>query len=226
MTGSFQVGDYENRIQPDDVLDINVTSQNPEAAAPFNQQILYSTMQAAQSGQSDSFKKQNYLVDKQGNIEFPILGTTKVSGMSREEFIAMMKKNLKPFVSDAVVYMNIINFKISVLGEVSRPGVVVVNGDRISLLEAIAQSGDLTMFGKRKNVLIVRDEMGVKSFNRIDMTQADFINSPFYYLKQNDVVYVEPRKVKIDSTTFGTNINTTVSILGFVLAATILLTRL
>ena len=222
VTNNYKAINYDNRIQPDDLLDIHISSANPEAAAPFNQEMKILSTQYA----SSNTETKHYLVDKEGFIEFPILGRLKVSGLDRTELIAMIKEKLSTYISDPVVYLSTVNFKVSVLGEVAKPGVVVVTGDRISLPEVLAMSGDLSIFGQRQNILIVRDEMGVKSFNRVDITQAEFVNSPYYYLKQNDVIYVEPRKVKVDSTAFGTNITTTISILGFLLTTTLLLLKL
>ncbi|HLA56739.1 MAG TPA: polysaccharide biosynthesis/export family protein [Flavobacterium sp.] len=229
LQGSDQVktpealANYETIIQPDDVLHINIMSQNSEAASPFN---LEARAAAESSAGALSVQKQTYLVDKEGMIQFPVLGSIKVAGYTRTAFAEMLKEKLRPYVSDAVVNLRVLNFKISVLGEVVKPGVVNVTGDRITLLEVIAQCGDLTLQGIRKNILIVRDNQGVKTFNRVDITQAEFVNSPFYYMKQNDVVYVEPRRTKIDATAIGGNVTTTISILGFLITTTILLTRL
>lgn len=210
---------YETTIQPDDIIQITVTSQNPEAAQPFNQKI-------PETGNiSNNVQAQGYLVSKEGYIEFPVLGTLKVGGYTRTAFIEMLKEKLHPYLSDAVVNLNIRNFKISMLGEVTKPGAVSVNGDRITLLEAIAQAGDLTIQGMRKNILIVRDNQGQKSFTRVDITSADFVNSPFYYLKQNDVVYVEPRRAKYDATALGSYLTAAASIISLALTVTVLLTQ-
>jgi polysaccharide export outer membrane protein len=210
-----QVANYEAIIQPDDIIQISVTSQNPEASLPFNQQSSGSSPQAA-----------GYLVNKDGYISFPILGDLKVAGYTRTNFVEMLKGKLAPYISDAVVNLSIQNFKITVLGEVGGSGVIKVTGDRITLLEAIAQSGDLTVQGLRKNILIVRDNQGQKSFTRVDVTRADFVNSPFYYLKQNDVVYVEPRRAKYDATALGNYLPAIASIISLGLTITLILTYL
>jgi len=128
-------------------------------------------------------------------------------------------------LKDPIINIRIVNYKVSVLGEVNKPGTFQITGDRVTLLEVLANAGDLTLYGKRDNILIIRDYLGTKTYNRVDITNADFVNSPFYYLDQNDVVYVEPRKAKIDSTAIGSNVGTIISILGFVITTTILLTR-
>lgn len=208
------ISNYEPVIQPDDVLFIAISSQNPEAVEAFNL--------SAGSGNPD-VKSGSYLVSRDGNIEFPILGTLKAAGLTRQEFTDMLRNRLRAYVSDPIIQLRFTNFKVTMLGEVKSPGQVEVQGDRLTLLEAIAQSGDLTLYGMRDNILIVRETGGEKSFNRVDITQADFVNSPFYYLKQNDVVYVQPRRAKFDSTAVGSNIGTIMSIFGFLLSTTFIL---
>lgn len=189
-------GNYEPIIQNDDKLSIIVTSLEIEAAAPFN----LNRGQISNSSDSSSGAGSTYLVDNKGNIEFPVLGTISVSGYSVNELKLLLKQKLLDYIKDPVVNILITNFKVTVLGEVNSPGVKSYSNHRITLLDVLGSSGDLTYFGKRDNILIMRDYQGIKSFNRVDITKADFVNSPFYYLDQNDVIYVEPRKAKIDST--------------------------
>lgn len=222
QTSQNTPANYEPLIQKDDLLFINVSSSQAEAVAPFNLDSQ-SLSTAGQSGYSNH--KQSYLVDNKGNIEFPVLGTTAVSGYTIDELRDYLKGKLKPYVTDAVINIRIINFKVTIAGEVNQPGVVTTESQRFTLLEALAKAGDLTLYGKRDNILIVRDFQGVKSYNRVDITQADFVNSPFYYLDQNDYIYVEPRKAKIDSTAIGTNVPFIVSIVGILLTTTLILTR-
>src|SRR5690606_25486767 len=134
----------------------------------------------------------------------------------------MLKNRLQAYVSDPIVKLKFENFKVTMLGEVGNPGKIKAEGDRLTLLEAIAQSGDVTLYGMRENILIVRDNQGEKSFNRVDITKADFVNSPFYYLKQNDVVYIEPRKARADSAA-RSNLSLITSIFGFLLSTTLIL---
>lgn len=222
QTSQNSVSNYEPLIQKDDLLFINVSSSQVEAVAPFN---LDSQMKdsGAQGGYSNH--KQSYLVDNKGNIEFPILGTIAVSGFSINDLRDFLKDRLKPYVTDAVINIRIINFKVTVVGEVNNPGMVTTDTQRFTLFDALAKSGDLTLYGKRDNILIVRDFQGMKTYNRVDITQADFVNSPFYYLDQNDFIYVEPKKSRIDSTAIGTNIPFIVSIVGILLTTTLILTR-
>lgn len=216
--GGSSSATYEPIIQPDDMLFIHLTSENTEAVAPFN------AIDARQLNNNTNYL--SYLVNKDGKIDFPVLGELKAAGLTRSEFTEMLKTRLRSYVTDPVVNMRFLNFRVTVLGEVSRPGRVESEGDRLTLLDAIAQSGDLTLYGMRQNILIVRDNNGEKTFNRVDVTAADFVNSPFYYLKQNDVIYVEPRRAKVDSTAIGGNVTTIISIISFLITTTLLLTRL
>lgn len=203
-----QTPNFEAIVQPDDVLQITVSSQNPEAAEPFNQR------QKTNDVANRNIQSQGFLVSKDGFIEFPVLGSIKVGGYTRSALIDILKNKLSPYVTDAVVTIAVLNFKVTVLGEVGSPGIVSVNSDRVTLLDAIAQSGDLTINSLRKNILIIRDNQGQKTFARVDITNADLVNSPYYYLKQNDVVYVEPRRAKYDATALGPYLTTIASVIS------------
>lgn len=210
---------YEPLIQNDDELSINVSAQESAASAPFNLDYR------SDGGSSSSAQRQTYLVDNYGKIDFPILGTITVAGYSVKGLKELLKEKLAVYIKDPVINIRILNFKVAVLGEVVSPGTVSVSSERLTLLEAIAKSGDLTLYGKRDNILIIRDFQGIKTFNRVDITKADFVNSPFYYLDQNDVVYVEARKAKIDSTAIGGNVSTIISIVSFALTIVLILTN-
>ncbi len=214
---------YEPLIQKDDLLFINISSSQAEAVAPFNLDSQSKDITSSTSGFSN--QKQTYLVDNNGNIEFPIIGTLNAAGYSVNEFRDFLKNKLKNFVSDAVINIRIVNFKVTVTGEVGQPGVVSTNSQRFTLFDAIAMSGDLTLYGRRDNILIVRDFQGIKTYNRVDITKADFVNSPFYYLDQNDLIYVEPKKTKINSTAIGTNIPFIVSVVGLLITTTLIVTK-
>ena len=212
---------YEPLIQQDDMLYIHVSSTVVGAATPFN----IDSETVGNSGGSFDSQKQSYLVDNAGNIEFPIIGTLNVSGYSLNKLKSILKEKLLPYFSDPVINIRLLNFKVTVLGEVGRPGLITVNSQRITILEAIAAAGDLTPFGKRDNILLIREYQGVKTYNRVDITKAEFVNSPLYYLDQNDVLYIEPRKSKIDSAAIGPNVTAIVSILGFVLTTALILIK-
>ncbi len=212
---------YEPLIQQDDMLYIHVSSTVSDAVVPFN---IDSQLLGNSGGTFDS-QKQSYLVDNSGNIEFPIIGTLSVSGYSLNKLKSILKEKLLVYVKDPVINIRLLNFKIAVLGEVVNPGLITVTSQRITVLEALAAAGDLTPFGRRENILLIREYQGVKTYNRIDLTKAEFVNSPLYYLDQNDVIYVEPRKAKIDSAAIGPNVTAIVSILGFVLTTALILIK-
>lgn len=212
---------YEPIIQNDDLLSITISSVEPELAAPFN----IDQLQSSGSASGSNMNKTTYLVDSAGEIDFPVLGKIKVVGLTKTLLKQQIKERLALYLTDPIINIRIVNYKVSVLGEVNKPGSYTLTGDRITLLEVIANAGDLTLYGKRDNILIIRDYLGTKTYNRVDITKADFVNSPFYYLDQNDVVYVEPRKARIDGTAIGGNITAIMSIASFLITTTILLTR-
>ena len=204
---------YEIKIQPDDLLLIVVSAEDPEIAAPFNLTTINkvnnnATLDMAVGQQT----LQQYLVDSQGNIEFPILGKLKVGGLSRTEILALLRNKIGQYVKNPIINLRVTNFKVAVQGEVNNPGTFSISSDRLTLVEALSMAKDLTIYGKRNNLLVIREVNGEKTFNHIDITKADFINSPFYYLKQNDVIYVEPNKAKINGAAVGANTSVIISI--------------
>jgi polysaccharide export outer membrane protein len=203
---------YEIKIQPDDLLTIIVSADDPETAIPFNLSAVsipstYNMM--ATRGQETL---QAYLVDVNGTIDFPVLGKLKVGGLSRTEVMQLLEAKISKYIKNPIINLRLMNFKVSVQGEVTMPGTYAVASDRITLIEALSMAKDLTIYGKRDTVLIIRELNGVKSYHRVDITKADFINSPFYYLAQNDVVYVEPNKTRINGAAVGANTGVIISI--------------
>lgn len=215
---------YESKIQPDDLLLITVSSPDPEAVAPFNAEtmIVPLTNGQAYAGQQ---QKQLYLVDKQGNIEFPVLGSLKFGGKTKIEVNTMLKELLLKYVKNPIVNIRIMNFKITVQGEVNKPGSFTIVSERITIPEALSLAGDLTIYGKRNNVILIREIEGKKTVHRIDLTKADFINSPDYYLTQNDLIYVEPNGAKANSSTFNQNIPIWISLSSVVISLVLLLKK-
>lgn len=205
---------YEIKIQPDDLLLIIVSADDPETAIPFNLSTISipSAINGAAMGARGQESLQSYLVDAGGTIDFPVLGKLKVAGLSRTEVMQLLGGKIAQYIKNPIINLRLMNFKVSVQGEVTMPGTYSVASDRITLIEAISMAKDLTIYGKRDNILIIRDVNGVKSYNRVDITKADFIHSPFYYLAQNDVVYVEPNKTKINGAAVGANTGVIISI--------------
>lgn len=197
---------YDARIMPKDQLSITVSTINDEAAVPFNLTVPtpYSVNSRSSSSQA---MLQTYLVDNDGNINFPILGQIHVGGLTKSECEKMIQDKIRPFMSaveNPIVTVRMTGYQISVIGEVARPGTFTVSREKISVLEALAQAGDLTIYGQRKNVQLIReDSTGQKSIHVFDLTDADIINSPYFYLQQNDVIYVTPNKVKAQNSSVG-----------------------
>ena len=198
---------YDARIMPKDVLTITVSTVNPEASEPYNL-IVRSTLTSTSSTVSTSSGSlQPYLVANDGTIEFPVLGTLKVGGLSKAECEKMIHDKLVPFMNAAenpVVTVRMANYKISVLGEVNKPGMFTVGNEKINILEALAQAGDLTIYGVRDRVKLIRENSkGGKEVVTLNLNDANIINSPYYYLQQNDILYVEPNNVKAQNSTVG-----------------------
>jgi polysaccharide export outer membrane protein len=192
---------YQIRIHPDDMLAIQVNSQNLELAQMFNLPVVGYNMSnaAAASGYiSGQQRYQGYLVDKKGNIDFPQLGELHVEGKTRVELAEFIKNMLvnKGLLNDPIITVQFLNFKVSVLGEVNRPGTFDVATDRITIYEALAQAGDMTIYGKRDCVKVVREENGKRTVTTLDLRGSEILDSPYFYLQQNDIVYVEPNNAR------------------------------
>ncbi|MGK4567225.1 polysaccharide biosynthesis/export family protein [Flavobacterium sp. 3HN19-14] len=213
---------YEPQLQADDLLLIIISAPDPEAAIPYNL-ISYSTTEADRS--NTSLHYQTYLIDANGNIEFPVIGSMKLGGLTKTEAIDKIKSELKKYIKSPIVNLRIMNYKISVMGEVARPGTYPIETERITLPEALSKAGDLTIYGDRKQVLVIREINGVQTHNFIDITSADFINSPYYYLDQNDQIYVQPNKTKINSSVIGPNITAGLTAISLVITVIALLIR-
>ena len=203
---------YEIKIQPDDLLMIIVSAEDPEIAIPFNLATVSVAAASNLNAATGTATIQSYLVDAKGTIDFPVLGKIKVGGLTRSEVLQLFQDKIGKYIKNPIINFRIMNFKISVQGEVNLPGTYTISSERITLIEALSMAKDLTIYGKRNNILIIRDVDGVKSYNRVDITKANFINSPFYYLNQNDVVYVEPNKSRINASAVGPNTGVIISI--------------
>lgn len=217
---------FEIKIQPDDLLSIAVLAEDPEITIPFN--LSASNAKSTASTSVSSTSGSVYLVDAKGFIEFPVLGALKVSGLTRSELLKALRDRISVYIKNPTINLRLVNFKVVVQGEVTAPGVYPVNSERITLIEALTMASDLTIYGKRDNILIIREVAGVKTYNRVDITKADFINTPFYYLAQNDVVYVEPNNTKIRGSKIGADTNlilSAVSILMTLITLTISITK-
>ncbi|MBB3968647.1 polysaccharide biosynthesis/export family protein [Mucilaginibacter phyllosphaerae] len=195
---------YIPKIQPGDILTILVSSLNPAASSFFNP-LLYSPPSTSidNSGNASttttlpiSQQSNGFLVDPNGIIQFPLLGAIKVVGLTSSEVRDTIRNKLQPYLKEATVNVRFLNYKISIMGEVMRPSVYVVPNERITLPEALSMAGDLTVFAKKDNILIVRDNNGKKEFGRVNLNTREVFNSPYYYLHSGDLIYVEQGKNK------------------------------
>jgi len=191
----------KNLIQPNDILSIAVTSLNPAATEIFNKPNNSYVSTSSVTGAN--LQSPGYLVSDEGNIQFPVLGTIKITGLTTNEIREKITAELldKKLLVDPIVIVRQLNFKVSVLGEVGRPSVVNVPSEKISLLEALGLAGDITIYGKKDNVMIIREEDGEKKIKRVNLNTSEIFTSDYYYLKSNDIVYVEANKAKVASST-------------------------
>jgi polysaccharide export outer membrane protein len=205
-TGADYKADIKNNIEPkiqaDDLLGITVSSLSSESNTLFNNGTITApagTIAGAGAGASPMAARsgEGYLVDKSGEVNFPVLGKIKLAGLTKEEAAETLTNEIKKSVKNPTVNVRFLNFKITVIGEVNRPATFTVPTEKITVLEALGLAGDMTAFGKRENVLIIREKDGVRSAIRVDFTNRDLLNSQYFYLQQNDVVYVEPVKAKV-----------------------------
>ena len=212
-------GLYDAKIMPKDELTITVLTTNPEVSAPFN---LTVNSKVGSSGQMSSGggSLQGYLVDNDGDINFPVVGKLHVAGMTKTECEDMIKEKITPYLAkteNPIVTVRTSSYRVTVIGEVGNPQVVPVTTGQMSIIEALAQAGDLSIYGKRDNVLLIReDATGEKHSYRLNLNDANLFNSPYYYLQQNDIVYVEPNKVKAKNSTIGSSTTLWFSFVGIV----------
>lgn len=183
-------------IQKNDILSIVITSLNSEASAIFNApNVSITNYTSTGSNQSAG----GYLVNADGLIQLPILGNIKVEGLTKNQLKEQITKTLieKKLLTDPIVTIRYLNFEITIIGEVTKPSVITVPNEKISLIKALGLAGDITVYGKKDNVLLIREANGKRSVQRLDLNSADFLNSPYYFLQPNDVVYVEANKNKV-----------------------------
>lgn len=195
-------------VLPKDQISIVVSSKDPQLAALFNlTRVQYRAGMNNLASGSYNGEVSGYTLDDQGNIDFPVLGTLHVAGLTKSRIAALIKKRLidENLVKDPVVTVEFMNLYFSILGEVKNPGKYGITKDQITLLEAISMAGDLTIYGKRDAIFVIREENGERVTHWVDMRSSDIFRSPVYYLKQNDVIYVQPNKVRAGQSTLNEN---------------------
>ncbi|MCT4629144.1 polysaccharide biosynthesis/export family protein [Winogradskyella sp.] len=200
--------------KPDDILTINVSALDPATVAPFNLTLVSGGNLSNPLNAQGGLQQQTYLVDYEGNIEFPVLGTLKISGLTRTQLTDLLTEKISEYAKDPIVNVRLSNFTFTILGEVQNPGTFTIPDERITIIEALGMANDLTIFGKRKNVLLIREINGKKKFAKIDLTSVNTVNSPVYYLQQNDVIYVEPNNAKIRASSYNQNNSVLISAIG------------
>ena len=190
-------------IHNNDLLSITVSSLNPDATAIYNTPNTSLTATSSNPSTGTAVQTTGYLVNADGNIQFPVLGSVKAAGLTTKQLSEKLIQTLtgKKLLVDPIVTIRYLNFRVTVLGEVGKPTVINVPDERISLLEALGLAGDITVFGKKENVMVIREENGKKSLQRLNLNSSELFSSPYYYLKSNDVVYVEPNKARVASST-------------------------
>lgn len=201
--GQSNNGSFTPTFQPDDLLSILVMSENPEDAIPFNLPVHFTSLSKSNNGYYNGVPSSGgYLIDSLGNLSLPILGVIHLGGLNRMEATELILTKLDGYLNKPAVQISILNFKVTVLGDVRSAGTFKIPNERITILEAIALAGDLNITGNRKNVIVIRNEGGIEKNYRVDLTSNSIFSSPVYYLNQNDVVYIEPNRAKrLESTT-------------------------
>ena len=186
---------YDAKIMPKDLLSITVNTTDPKAATPFNLTVQSAISQANNSLTTQP-SLQQYLVNNRGEIDFPVLGRLKISGLTKNECEALIREKLIPYLKETpIVNVRMVNYKISVLGEVKSPGTFTVSNEKVNVLEALAMAGDMTVYGVRDNVKLVRENAnGERIIQTLNLNDANLIRSPYFYLQQNDILYVSPNK--------------------------------
>lgn len=216
--------DFEPVFEVNDILHIKVSSFNEEVAMPFQMSA------GGQTGQGGGGMQQNsalmgYLVDVDGKIQFPVLGKVAVAGKTRSELETYLTDEIRKYVTDAVIAVRLLNFRVVVLGEAGSQNVVQVSNEKISITELLASVGGISYNGKRDNILVIREIEGVKSFGYVDLTSSDVFKNPYYYLRQNDIVYVEPTYRTVKSAGFITDYSTFISLFTTALSLYFIFTR-
>ncbi|WP_343852453.1 polysaccharide biosynthesis/export family protein [Algoriphagus jejuensis] len=185
----------QQRIQEDDLLSITVTSLNAESNMLFNAGVLMPTGGTVNTVISTPINE-SYLVDKDGFINYPVIGKINLKGLTKLEAVNKMAGLLDEYVQNPIINIRIMNFKVTVLGEVQRPSSFIIPTEKVTILEALGLAGDMTAYGRRENVLIIREKDGVRNTTRLNLNDKKVLSSPYFYLQQNDVIYVEPYKTK------------------------------
>ncbi len=218
-TGTIDSGSYEVKIIPDDELIITISSVAPEATAQF----AVAPTAVNNRGEATDLKQQQtiltYIVDQNGDIMMPVIGKIHAAGLTTTQLCNTIKAHVEKTVKDPYVRVQLHNFRVNVLGEVATPGAISVTKERYTILDALADAGDLTAYGKRDNVLLIREENGQHVYHRINLNKSDVLSSPYFYLQQNDVIYVEPNEVKKGNSRYNQDNGYKLSVISTIVSA-------
>lgn len=222
-------GLYDAKIMPKDMLTITVITTDPKVAAPFNLSVQNTISSLGQLSMGAG-SLQGYLVDNDGNINFPVIGKLHVLGLTKTQCQDLIRQKVAPYLAESenpVVTVTMASYRVTITGEVNKPGVVPVSTEKMSIVEALAQAGDLTIYGKRDNIMLIRENAdGQKEAHRLNLNDANLINSPYYYLQQNDIIYVEPNKVRAQNSAIGSSTTIWFSFVGIVTSVASLLVNI
>ncbi|MDE6651910.1 MAG: polysaccharide biosynthesis/export family protein, partial [Paramuribaculum sp.] len=217
--GKLTSTEYSIKIVPEDELEIVVTSTMPAATAEYNLPASNAQYSAGQNSIISTTEQQKYIVNKNGDIDFPVLGKIHVAGMSTLELKNYLTSRIEENVTDPKVKVRLLNFKVNVMGEVRNPRTVEVKSERFSIFDALASAGDMTEYGRRDNVTVIRETPEGLVYHRLDLTNPDVISSPYYYLHQNDVVIVDPNSVRESNARYNTNNSYKLSVISTIVSA-------
>lgn len=209
---------YGIKIAPEDELSIVVSSSVPEATAMFNQPQA-NTARRGEMATQPVPRLQTYIVNKDGDIVMPVIGHVNVAGKTTREIEQMISSKVSQTVKDPFVRVELLGFYVNVMGEVKNPHRIYVNSERFTLLDALSAAGDLTEFGERSNVMIIRDENGQQTYHRLNLADSSIFSSPYFYLQQNDVVYVEPNQIRIDNSKYNQNNSYKLTVISTIVSA-------
>lgn len=212
-------GLFDAKIMPKDQLTITVSTTDPAAATPFNLSVS-NTLSVSGQLSTGGGALQTYLVDNNGDIEFPVVGRIHVAGLTKNKCQDLIKEKISSYLAkdeNPIVTVRMSSYRVTISGEVNRPGVIPVSTEKMSIIEALSSAGDLTIYGRRDNVLLIReDAAGEKHAVRLNLNDANIINSPYYYLQQNDIVYVQPNNTKAKNSAIGQSTTLWISIVGII----------
>ncbi len=218
---SIGLDSYSPTYHIDDELVIIVNALDAEAAKPFNKVAVSVSANLVDARGRE--RLQTYRIDSEGNVNFPVLGKVQLAGLNREQATIFLQDKLTDYIKNPIVDIETVNYRITVLGEVNRPGTFTATNERITLLEALSLAGDLTIYGERENILVIQDYDGKKTYTRVNLKSNDLFDSPVYYLSQNDIVYVEPNKTQAKASSIGPATGVLFSTLGILISTTALI---